>query len=79
MPVSLCGEMAGRPLEAMALVGIGLRTISMPPTAIGPIKLMLRAVDLPHLTSKLADLVADGEPNLRGRLKDYASSCGIEL
>lgn len=79
VPVSLCGEMAGRPLEAMALVGIGLRTISMPPTAIGPIKLMLRDVDLPQLTERLGELVASGAPNLRGRLKDYATGCGIAL
>ncbi|MFZ1988280.1 MAG: phosphoenolpyruvate--protein phosphotransferase [Alphaproteobacteria bacterium] len=79
VPVSLCGEMAGRPLEAMALLGIGLRTISMPPTAIGPVKLMLQALDLPHLAEKLSELLACAEPNLRGRLREYAATSGIEL
>ncbi|HXZ68710.1 MAG TPA: putative PEP-binding protein, partial [Alphaproteobacteria bacterium] len=79
VPVSLCGEMAGRPLEAMALLGIGLRTISMPPTSIGPVKLMLHALDLPHLSETLTELLACAEPNLRGRLREYAAACDIEL
>ena len=40
-PVNLCGEMAGRPVEAMALLGIGLRSISMTPAAIGPVKALV--------------------------------------
>ena len=45
IPVTLCGEMAGRPIEAMALVGLGLRSISMAPAAIGPVKSMVLALD----------------------------------
>src|SRR5690606_8952744 len=41
VPVTLCGEMAGRPLEAMALIGLGFRTISMAPASIGPVKTMI--------------------------------------
>ncbi len=40
-PVTLCGEMAAKPLSAMALLGIGFRSVSMSPTAIGPVKAML--------------------------------------
>jgi phosphotransferase system enzyme I (PtsP) len=40
-PVSVCGEIAGRPLEAMALIGLGFRALSMAPTSIGPVKAML--------------------------------------
>src|SRR5262249_19250123 len=43
--LSLCGEMAGKPLDAMALVGLGLRTLSMQPANIGPIKMMIRSLD----------------------------------
>ena len=43
--VSLCGEMAGHPLEAMALIGLGLRTLSMHPANIGPVKMMIRSID----------------------------------
>ncbi|MGF9565597.1 phosphoenolpyruvate--protein phosphotransferase [Neorhizobium sp. JUb45] len=50
-PVTLCGEMAGRPLSAMALIGLGFRSVSMSPTAIGPVKAMLLGLD----AAKLAD------------------------
>ncbi|MBO3762345.1 phosphoenolpyruvate--protein phosphotransferase [Ciceribacter sp. L1K22] len=52
-PVTLCGEIAGRPLSAMALMGIGFRSISMSPTAIGPIKAMLLALDVDRLAAGL--------------------------
>ena len=44
--LSLCGEMAGRPLDAMALLGLGIRTLSMQPGQIGPIKMMIRSLNL---------------------------------
>ena len=45
-PVTLCGEMGGRPLEAIALAAIGYRGLSMTPSAIGPVKAALLAIDL---------------------------------
>ena len=45
-PLSFCGEDAGRPLEALALAAIGLRSLSMRPASIGPVKALLRQVDL---------------------------------
>ena len=45
-PLSFCGEDAGRPLEALALAAIGLRSLSMRPASIGPVKALLRKVDL---------------------------------
>src|SRR3546814_11798324 len=42
VPLTACGEMAGHPLEAMALVGCGLQRLSMAPQAIDPVKTMLR-------------------------------------
>ena len=44
--LSVCGEMAGRPVEALALLAIGVRTLSMSPGAIGPVKAMIRSLDL---------------------------------
>ena len=40
---TVCGEIGGRPLEAMALIGLGFRSLSMSPTSIGPVKAMLLA------------------------------------
>ena len=45
MPVGVCGEMGGRPLEAMALIGIGVEKFSITPAAVGPIKAMIRSLD----------------------------------
>src|SRR3546814_9215275 len=49
VPISLCGEMAGRPLEAMALVGLGFRSLSMTPAALGPVKTMVRRLEVRSL------------------------------
>ena len=44
-PATVCGEIGGRPLEAMALIGLGYRSLSMSPTSIGPVKAMLLTLD----------------------------------
>jgi phosphotransferase system enzyme I (PtsP) len=44
-PVSVCGEMAGRPLEAFALLALGFDRLSMPPAGIGPVKQMVLSLD----------------------------------
>ncbi len=58
--LTLCGEIAGRPLSAMAILGVGYRSISMSPAALGPVKAMLVSLDLPRLKGVL-DQVLDGE------------------
>ncbi len=45
VPLNLCGEMAGKPLEAMALIGLGFRSISMAPASVGPVKAMVLSLD----------------------------------
>ena len=74
VPVSLCGEMAGRPLSAMALIGLGFRSISMAPPSIGPVKAMLLELDAQKLRGELAALLDDpGEVgSARSFLKDFA-------
>jgi phosphotransferase system enzyme I (PtsP) len=77
--VSLCGEMAGRPLEAMALIGVGLRTLSMAPTNIGPIKMMIRSLDTRELTPFVDGLRGRIDHSLRTRLAAFAAERGIIL
>ena len=48
-PVSICGEMAGKPIEVLALLGLGFRSFSMSPSSIGPVKALVRAIDLQAL------------------------------
>ncbi|PZU19011.1 MAG: phosphoenolpyruvate--protein phosphotransferase [Shinella sp.] len=61
-PVTLCGEMAGKPLAAMALIGIGFRAVSMVPTAIGPVKAMLLGLDVDALSEELHAALDDPHP-----------------
>lgn len=66
-PVTLCGEMASKPLSAMALLGIGFRSISMSPTAIGPVKAMLLGLDIGRLSTDLTAALDDDSPGVSVR------------
>jgi phosphotransferase system enzyme I (PtsP) len=78
VPLAVCGEMAGEPLAALALIGIGLRSLSMAPASIGPVKAMIRSVDLAALDPLLADLDALPSRSLRGKLRDFARDHGVD-
>ena len=79
VPVTLCGELAGNPLAAMALIGLGYRSLSMSPAAIGPVKAMTLALDAGRLAARLDPLldVDDGGNSLRPVLAAFAESEGI--
>ena len=79
VPLALCGEMAGQPLDAMALLGIGFRTLSMAPGSIGPVKAMIRSLDLAPLEALLATLATLPPRALRGKLRDFARDHGIPV
>jgi len=72
VPLALCGDMASRPLEAMALIGIGFRRLSMPFPAIGSVKAMVRSLDLPPLAKYLDVLCRLADPSVRKKLADFA-------
>jgi phosphotransferase system enzyme I (PtsP) len=77
--LSLCGEMAGKPLEAMALLGVGFRCISMQPAGIGPVKMMVRSLPLAKLERKLTELLEGNAHSLRQPLQQFAESEGIAV
>jgi phosphotransferase system enzyme I (PtsP) len=79
VPLALCGEMAGQPLDAMALVGIGFRTLSMAPASIGPVKAMIRSLELAPLEVLLAGLADVPPRGLRSRLRDFARDHGVAV
>ncbi|GAC1575918.1 MAG: phosphoenolpyruvate--protein phosphotransferase [Sphingomicrobium sp.] len=79
VPVRLCGEMGGRPLEAMALIGIGIEQFSITPAAVGPIKAMVRSIDAAAVRAKLEALLAKPPPNMRKTLGDWARKHGVAL
>ena len=72
VPVRLCGEMGGRPLEAMALIGIGAENFSITPAAVGPIKAMVRSLDASAVRQRLDQLLHRPPRNLRKALTDWA-------
>ncbi|OLP62162.1 phosphoenolpyruvate--protein phosphotransferase [Xaviernesmea oryzae] len=80
-PVTLCGEMASKPLSAMALLGIGFRSVSMSPTAVGPIKAMLLALDTGKLAAELDPLLDDSKSTITPRqlLTDFAARHGVPI
>ena len=77
--LSLCGEMAGRPLDAMALLGLGIRTLSMQPGQIGPIKMMIRSLHLGEVGAFVDRLCGRTDHSLRTRLSAFAAERGIVL
>lgn len=78
-PVTCCGEMGGRPLECLALLGIGLKRLSITPAAIGPIKAMVRATPLATLQASMAAWLAEPATDVRRRLQDFSTEHGIPL
>lgn len=80
-PVTLCGEMASKPLSAMALLGLGFRSVSMSPTAVGPVKAMLLALDAGRLNELLEAALDDvkSDTSIRQLLVDFAAANGIPV
>jgi phosphotransferase system enzyme I (PtsP) len=77
VPISLCGEMAGNPLDAMALIGLGFRNLSMTPSAVGPVKTMVRSLHLGPLEQFLPGLAKVGDHSVRGKLSAFARDHGV--
>jgi phosphotransferase system, enzyme I, PtsP len=74
--LTLCGEMAGKPLSAMALMGLGFRSISMSPASIGPVKAMLLGLDVKQLTGIMDAALDEGYPRepMRHLLEKFAEA-----
>jgi phosphotransferase system enzyme I (PtsP) len=72
VPVRVCGEMAGRPLEAMALIGLGAESFSITPAGVGPLKAMIRSLDSAAIRSRMEQLLARPPKDVRKALGDWA-------
>jgi phosphotransferase system enzyme I (PtsP) len=77
--ISLCGEMASRPIEAMTLLGLGFRTLSMPATATGAIRTMVRSLDLGHFSRWLSRVRANARGSLRPAIGAYARDHDVAI
>jgi phosphotransferase system, enzyme I, PtsP len=78
-PVTVCGEMAGRPLDAMTLIGLGFRSLSMSPASIGPVKAMILALEAGPLAEMLEEELDSCSTGLRGRMSEFAERHGIPV
>jgi phosphotransferase system enzyme I (PtsP) len=80
-PVQLgvCGEMGGRRLEALALLGLGIRRLSITPAAVGPIKELVRKVDLAEIGAAMTTWLASPPPSMRTALQQWAEERGIDV
>jgi phosphotransferase system enzyme I (PtsP) len=79
VPVGVCGEMGGRTLEALALVGLGIRRLSITPASVGPVKAMIRSVDASALRAQMREMLDGGVVDIRSRLVAWAGERKIEL
>jgi len=77
--VAVCGEMGGRSLEALALMGIGIHRLSITPAAVGPIKAMIRSTSHFDIRAKMEELLNNPTENLREELTSWAIGQGVEI
>ncbi|MFM9827869.1 MAG: phosphoenolpyruvate--protein phosphotransferase [Sphingomonas sp.] len=77
--LAVCGEMGGRALEAMALIGLGIERLSITPAAVGPIKAMIRSLDRAKLMHDMVLLLAIPPRDMRGALAAWAADNSVEL
>jgi phosphotransferase system enzyme I (PtsP) len=73
-PLSFCGEDAGRPIEALALAAIGFRSLSMRPASVGPVKALLRRVNLAEARTVIDRARSDGAESARPLLMDWLAT-----
>jgi phosphotransferase system enzyme I (PtsP) len=80
-PVTLCGELASKPIGALALVALGYRALSITPSAIGPVKAMMLDLDAGKAEAVLGPLIEgrSGPTRIRDRLEAFAAAEGLQL
>ena len=74
-PVTLCGELASQPIGALALAAVGYRSLSLTPSAMGPVKAMLLDLDCGNAAAFLCPLIekSTGSGSIRSQLEKYAA------
>ena len=79
MPVRVCGEMAGRPLEAMALIGLGAENFSITPAGVGPVKAMVRSLDAAGDPGPMEQLLAKPPKDMRKALDRLGAAASVTI
>jgi phosphotransferase system enzyme I (PtsP) len=79
VPLTLCGEIGGKAIGALALIAIGFRRLSVAPAAIGPVKMMIRSLDLSTIEPFVDNLLSRSDQSVRHALEDFASANNIRI
>ncbi len=79
VPLSMCGEMAGNPLDAMMLIALGFRTLSLTASALGLVKTMIRSLNAGEAADYLDEIGGRPDHSLRRRLEAYARDHAVAL
>ena len=78
-PVSVCGELAGRPLEAFALIALGFDRLSTPPAGVGPVKRMILSVDREAARRGMAGFLKGASGSVRNEIESLARKLNVAL
>ncbi|MFN4040812.1 MAG: phosphoenolpyruvate--protein phosphotransferase [Brevundimonas sp.] len=78
-PASVCGELAGRPLEAFALIALGFTRLSAPAGGVGPVKRMILSADLPAARRGMAGLLGSSAGSVRGEIESLARKLNVAV
>ena len=81
VPITICGEMGGSPLEAICLIAIGYSNLSMPVAGIGPVKNAVLALDAQKLAKLLKPLLSSSSDadTVRRHAKEFCMQEGIAV
>ena len=79
VPVAVCGEMAGEPIEALALIGIGVTRLSMNAAAINRVKLMVRQLDCAALSRRMTHLLQTSRRSIRQDLVSFGKESSLDF
>ncbi|HSG33680.1 MAG TPA: phosphoenolpyruvate--protein phosphotransferase, partial [Sphingomonadaceae bacterium] len=77
--VTVCGEMGGRRLEALALLGLGIERLSITPASVGPIKSLVRKVDLGQIRQAMNGWLGAPPPDMRRAIEHWAAARDIDV
>jgi phosphotransferase system enzyme I (PtsP) len=80
-PATVCGELASQPIGALALTALGYRSLSLTPSAVGPVKAMLLDLDASKATEFLYPLIEKpvAAVPIRAQLEKFAANDGLQL
>ncbi len=79
LPISVCGEMAGKPIEALALLGVGFRSLSMGAARVSAVKFAVRCLDIGDFSAFLLPKLYSDTENIREEIALYAARNNIVI